>query len=66
MDTRQEWSVNCRDIAGRRRELTVIVCRGKVVLVVPPGETAVLSPQEAGRLRAALRDAVADTPASNG
>jgi hypothetical protein len=29
-----------------------------VVLVAPPGETAVLAPLEVGRLRAALRDAV--------
>jgi hypothetical protein len=64
MSTRREWSVNCRDIAGRRRELTLIVCQDKIALVVPPGETAVLSPQEAGRLRAALREAVVDTTAN--
>ncbi|MFC0113557.1 hypothetical protein [Kibdelosporangium aridum] len=60
MNTRKEWSVSCRDIAGRRRDLTVFVSGGRVVLVSPPGETAVLTPLDVGRLRAALRDAVVD------
>ncbi|MET0134702.1 MAG: hypothetical protein ABW215_14050 [Kibdelosporangium sp.] len=60
MSGRKEWSVSCRDIAGRRRDLTVFVSGGRVVLVSPPGETAVLSPLDVGRLRAALRDAVVD------
>ncbi len=55
---RKEWLVTCRDVAGRRRDLTVFVSQGHVVLVAPPGETAVLAPLEVGRLRAALRDAV--------
>jgi hypothetical protein len=55
---RKEWMVTCRDVAGRRRDLTVFVSQGHVVLVAPPGETAVLAPLEVGRLRAALRDAV--------
>jgi hypothetical protein len=54
----KEWWITCRDIAGRRRELQVIARRGQVVLVAPPGETAVLTPLNVGRLRAALRDAV--------
>lgn len=39
---------------------------GKVVLMVPPGETAVLAPLDVGRLRAALRDAIvsAEDPTS--
>ncbi|NKQ54160.1 hypothetical protein HFP15_14825 [Amycolatopsis sp. K13G38] len=58
MASREEWSVNCRDLAGRRRELTVFTSSGRIVLVAPPGEAAVLEPLDVGRLRAALRDAV--------
>jgi hypothetical protein len=55
---RKDWLVSCKDSAGRRRDIVVFTDRGRVVLVSPPGETAVLSPLEVGRLRAALRDAV--------
>lgn len=55
---RNEWTINCRDLHGRRRQLTVFASRGRVVLVPPPGEATVLEPLEVGRLRAALRDAV--------
>ncbi|APU13410.1 hypothetical protein [Actinoalloteichus fjordicus] len=58
MVVRNQWSVNCRDVAGRKRDLTVFVNDGQIVIVAPPGETAVLAPLEVGRLRAALRDAV--------
>ncbi|AIJ25456.1 MULTISPECIES: hypothetical protein [Amycolatopsis] len=58
MAARDEWSISCRDLAGRRRDLTVFVSSGRVVLVAPPGEAAVLEPLDVGRLRAALRDAV--------
>ncbi|SFO89770.1 hypothetical protein SAMN05421810_101327 [Amycolatopsis arida] len=58
MAVRDEWAISCRDIAGRRRELTVFVSSDRVVLVAPPGEAAVLAPLDVGRLRAALRDAV--------
>lgn len=54
----QEWAVSCRDLAGRKRDLTIFVNSGRIVVVAPPGEAAVLEPLEAGRLRAALRDAV--------
>ncbi len=60
VNSHREWSVNCRDIAGRKRDVTVFVRQGQVVLVAPPGETAILSPLDVGRLRAALRDAVID------
>ncbi len=60
MNSHREWVVSCRDIAGRRRDVTVFVRQGRVVLVAPPGETAILSPLDVGRLRAALRDAVVD------
>jgi hypothetical protein len=56
----REWSITCRDVAGRRRDLTVFVRQGRIVLVAPPGETAVLNPLDVGRLRAVLRDAVVD------
>ncbi|WP_340683341.1 hypothetical protein [Amycolatopsis coloradensis] len=58
MAPRDEWSVGCRDLAGRRRDVTVFVSSDKIVLVAPPGEAAVLGPLDVGRLRAALRDAV--------
>jgi hypothetical protein len=54
----EEWQVSCRDIASRRRDMTVFVSQGHIVITVPPGEAAVLTPLEVGRLRAALRDAV--------
>jgi hypothetical protein len=56
----KEWSITCRDVAGRRRDLTIFVRQGRVILVAPPGETAVLNPLDVGRLRAVLRDAVLD------
>lgn len=58
MSTGKEWQIACRDIASRRRDMTVFVSQGHVVVTVPPGEAAVLTPLEVGRLRAALRDAV--------
>ena len=58
MNTGKEWQIACRDIASRRRDMTVFVSQGHVVVTVPPGEAAVLTPLEVGRLRAALRDAV--------
>ena len=58
MTERRKWLVACRDAAGRRRNLTVFASQGNVVLVAPPGETAVLEPLELGRLRATLREAV--------
>ncbi|GGP43670.1 hypothetical protein [Saccharothrix coeruleofusca] len=67
MSTAKEWQIACRDIASRRRDMTVFVSQGHVVVTVPPGEAAVLTPLEVGRLRAALRDAVvnaSDTPES--
>lgn len=65
MTNHREWSVQCRDVAGRRRDLTVFVRQGRVVLVAPPGETAVLNPLDVGRLRAALRDAVVDASSND-
>jgi hypothetical protein len=47
-----------RDLTGRRAELIVVGDHGRVVLVTASGETAVLTPCQAGKLRAALRDAL--------
>lgn len=58
MSSQNEWVVPCRDLAGRKRKLTVFSSGEQVVVVAPPGETAVLGPLEVGRFRAALRDAV--------
>ncbi|MEU4442567.1 hypothetical protein AB0K14_01265 [Actinosynnema sp. NPDC050801] len=44
-------------MVDRDRCLTVLVDRGRVVLVGPPGETAVLSADQLVQLRAALREA---------
>jgi hypothetical protein len=64
-----QWVAACRDIAGRRREILVLPTDDdRVALVFPPGEVAVLEPLQAGRLRAALRDALfaLDEPATRG
>lgn len=58
MSAQNEWVVPCRDLAGRKRKLTVFTSEEHVVVVAPPGETAVLGPLDVGRFRAALRDAV--------
>ena len=48
------WWVDCLDPFGRDRAMTVLVEPGRVLLVAPPGETAVLSPQQTRRLHSAL------------
>ncbi len=64
MENDQEWHISCRDVAGRRRGLSVFANDDNVIVVAPPGETAVLGPLEAGRLRAAIRDAIVSTAAA--
>lgn len=54
---RQVWRINCGDVVNRERCLTVLVERNRVVLVGPPGETAVLTASQLGQLRTALREA---------
>ncbi|MEU5691063.1 hypothetical protein [Actinosynnema sp. NPDC020468] len=54
---RRSWRIRCSDVVDRERCLTVLVDRGRVVLVGPPGETAVLSADQLVQLRAALREA---------
>jgi hypothetical protein len=54
---RRVWRISCGDVINRERCLTVLVEGNKVVLVGPPGETAVLNPGQLGQLRAALQEA---------
>ncbi|MCP2197631.1 hypothetical protein [Lentzea flava] len=54
---RRTWQISCGDVVDRDRQLTVKVVQGQVVLVGPPGETAVLSHDQLVQLRAALREA---------
>jgi hypothetical protein len=54
---RKVWRINCGDVVNRERCLTVLVDRNRVVLVGPPGETAVLTSGQLGQLRTALREA---------
>ncbi|MDX3657809.1 hypothetical protein PV646_10900 [Streptomyces sp. ID05-26A] len=54
---RRTWQISCGDVVERDRQLTVKVVQGQVVLVGPPGETAVLSHDQLVQLRAALREA---------
>jgi hypothetical protein len=51
------WDVGCLDPFGRDRALTVLVDDGLVLLVPPPGASAVLSAQQTMRLRQALDQA---------
>jgi hypothetical protein len=54
------WWVDCLDPFGRDRAMTVLVEHDSVVLVAPPGATAVLSPQQTRRLHHALDRAAGD------
>jgi hypothetical protein len=56
-DERRAWQIHCRDVVNRERSLTVVVDNGRVVLMGPPGETAVLSAGQLGQLRTVLREA---------
>jgi hypothetical protein len=53
----RQWRVRCQDVANRERFVTLFVEHGRVVLVGPPGESAVLSPGQLNQLRAALQEA---------
>lgn len=48
----------CLDNTGRRTELLIALDRQRVVLAQPYGVAVVLTPLQAGRLRAAIRDLV--------
>lgn len=58
-------AVPCRDVAGRRRHLTVsTTVDGQVLLAFPPGECVVFEPLETGRLRSVLREALLNLDAA--
>lgn len=62
-----DWTVACDDAFGRRRSVGVIRKAGCVVLVAPPGETAVLDYTAAHALTVGLAQEVGllravDTP----
>jgi hypothetical protein len=54
---RHWWRVSCRDVINRERFLHVLIDRDRVVLVGPPGETAVMSQNQVGQLANALLEA---------
>ncbi|GAA4864996.1 hypothetical protein GCM10023222_17420 [Saccharopolyspora cebuensis] len=56
-DRRRWWRVDCRDVTGSRRFLTVLVNRDRVVLVGPPGNSSALTRTGTVRVSTALRDA---------
>lgn len=53
----RQWRIRCQDVANRERFITLFVEHGRVVLVGPPGESAVLSPGQLNQLRIALQEA---------
>ncbi|WIV60697.1 hypothetical protein [Amycolatopsis nalaikhensis] len=54
---RRTWTVPCRDRAGRRVHAEILIAERGPALAI--GSTvAVLNPMDAGRLRAALREAI--------
>ncbi|MFC7617525.1 hypothetical protein ACFQV2_33000 [Actinokineospora soli] len=55
--TEPRWNLGCRDPFGRDRAVTVLVEADQVVLVPPPGASAVLSAQQTRSLAALLAEA---------
>jgi hypothetical protein len=53
----RQWRIRCQDVADRERFVTLFVEHGRVVLVGPPGESAVLTPGQLSLLRSALQEA---------
>jgi hypothetical protein len=53
------WWVECADPFGRARAMNVLVRQGEVVMVAPPGESAVLSARQTRLLGHALAYAAA-------
>lgn len=51
------WWVECADPFGRCRAMNVVIQHGKVVVVAPPGQSAVLSAQQTRQLGSALAKA---------
>lgn len=55
---RYTWTIPCRDARGRRARLRVGLAPGGVTLTVTRHGPITLAPLEAGRLRAAVREAL--------
>jgi hypothetical protein len=55
----EQWLVQCADPFGRDRAMTVLAETGRVVVVSPPGQSAVLSVPQLRRLGQALDRAAA-------
>jgi hypothetical protein len=55
------WWIECADPFGRARAMNVVVQHGQVVVVAPPGESAVLSAHQTRLLGRALGHAAAST-----
>lgn len=60
MVTEPRWYLSCHDPFGRDRAVTVLVDDGSVVLVSPPGSSAVLSPAQTRQLGRTLEQAGLD------
>jgi hypothetical protein len=56
------WWVECADPFGRCRAMNVVVRHGRIVVVAPPGESAVLSADQTRLLGTALAKAAASAP----
>jgi hypothetical protein len=56
-----QWLIECSDPFGRYRAMTVLARPDEVVVVAPPGESAVLSVQQIRDLDRALAGAAANT-----
>jgi hypothetical protein len=58
---RARWLVPCRNLARRKQVLVVApTSDGRVALILPDGDVAILEMLAVGRLRGALREAVYD------
>ncbi|MBB5158636.1 hypothetical protein [Saccharopolyspora phatthalungensis] len=55
----------CTDAQGRDSELTLVFADRQLLLTAPDGTDAVLTPLQAERLRAALRDLLLDVDPSD-
>jgi hypothetical protein len=57
--TTAQWWVRCADPFGRCRAMNIVVQHGKVIVVAPPGQAAVLSAKQTRQLGRALGTAAA-------
>ncbi|MGX7824396.1 hypothetical protein ACTG9Q_04820 [Actinokineospora sp. 24-640] len=58
--TEPRWNIGCRDPFGRDRAVTVLIESDLVLIVPPPGASAVLSAQQTRSLGAALGQAAVE------